>query len=509
MVKRIAWLILLLLWAVPAQAQTGGWSAWLFEGETGQMTQVDETGEVSFFFLPMPDGFDTYFRRVAVGRGGSPVAYIVYNNTTFQGQLVVASSGGVLTSFSLPLTFSDTFEFNTSEELFNEDNSALAYGYALDGGGWAIIILETRLNGTVTNTLRSEDTLVQALGLPGGFGLTPVIRQFAGRTVTFTLVQSGTEVIPEYDSYTWNLNTNTLTTNAAFPSLDADIFPATGETVMAFDDSRLPNQGSSFMFFQANSLHVYDPIAGARFPFYNTATESLVMPHFVQNGELILVNAGTASGETDQWRLIRRDGSLVGTLSTAVTINDVAGVPDGFVYTTEAFNPGSTSLVFVNTRDGLDAGVPVWSSQAGASPNIAWVGANVPAAQSSYMAWGTLADPVYIPNAVIPAAVPTAAQLSPSQLLGETPVVRGFLAVGGLALVNTTEGDQLNVRANPGTSAAVVGKLSNGARVTLLDGPRFAEGYTWWKVRTASGIEGWAVESVNENGTQLQTLLPG
>lgn len=509
MVKRIVGLILLLLWAFPVGAQTNNWTAWLFDGETGQMTQVDETGEVSFFFLPMPDGFDTYFRRVAVGHGGSPVAYIVYNSTTFQGQLVVASEDGLLTSFNLPLTISDTFELNAGEELFNEDNSALAYGYALDGGGWGIIVLETRLNGTVTNTLLSDDTMVETLGIPGDFGLTPVIRQFAGQSVTFTLVLSGTEVIPEYDSYTWNLDTNTLTTNAAFPSLDADVFPATGETVMAFSDDRLPNQSAEFIYFQANALHAYDPIAGARFPFYNAAAESLYSPRFVQNGELILTNASDASGETSQWRLIRRDGSLVGTLSTAVTINDVAGVPDGFVYTTEAFNPGSTSLVYVNTRDGLDAGVPVWSSQAGASPNIAWVGGNVIAAQASYMAWGTLADPVYIPNAVIPAIVPNTAPVSPAQLLGETPVVRGFLAVGGLALVNTTDGDQLNVRANPGTSAAVVGKLSNGARVTLLDGPRFAEGYTWWKVRTSSGIEGWAVESVNDNGTQLQTLLPG
>lgn len=81
--------------------------------------------------------------------------------------------------------------------------------------------------------------------------------------------------------------------------------------------------------------------------------------------------------------------------------------------------------------------------------------------------------------------------------------------MGGLATVNTTQGDNLNVRLGPGTNFAIAGKLPSGARVTLLEGPRFAEGLTWWKIRAASGLEGWAVESVNDNGTRLQTLLPG
>ncbi|MBI5671655.1 MAG: SH3 domain-containing protein [Chloroflexi bacterium] len=511
MIKRVLTaLALIVLAALPAAAQGDGWTAWLFEGATGQMTEVSDSGERSFFFLPKPPGFDTFFRRVAVGHGGSPFAYIVYNSATFQGQLAVASRDGLLTSFNLPLTVADTFEFNPSEDLFNEDNSALAYGYSLDGGGWAVIVLETWQNGAVTNQLRSDETRVEALGIPAGFGLTPVVRQFAARMVTFTLVQSGTEAASRYDSYTWDLNTNTLTLNPAFPGLDADMLPATGETVMTLNDDRLPNQGASFMFFQANSLHVYDPFAAARFPFYNAPAETLFSPEFIQNGELILVNASPASGETSQWRVVRRDGSVVGTLPASILMNDVAGVPDGFIYTTDTFNPGSTTLVHVNTRDGLDAGVPVWSSQAGASPVIAWAGGtSSTAAQAVYTAWAALAEPVYLPAGLAPAFVPTAALVSPNQLAAATPVVEGFLAVGGMAIVNTTEGDQLNVRAAPGTGAAIVGKLSDGARVSLLDGPRFAEGYTWWKIRTASGIEGWAVESVNDNSGRLQTLLPG
>ncbi|HEX2905590.1 MAG TPA: SH3 domain-containing protein, partial [Phototrophicaceae bacterium] len=270
---------------------------------------------------------------------------------------------------------------------------------------------------------------------------------------------------------------------------------------------RLTNHSAEFTFFQANALHIYDPFQGTRFPFYNAPEETLYSPRFIQNGELILVN-GDPSG---QWRILRRDGNAVGTLPSTVTINAVAGVPDGFIYTTDTFTPGATTLVYVNTRDGLDAGIPVWTSASNAAPVIAWAGntdTTAVTAQAALPAWAQLAEPIYAPGAT-PLPTPVSAQVSPGQLQNATPVVTSFLAVGRLATVNTTQGDQLNMRFGPGTSFEILGKLPAGVLVTLLDGPRFAEGLTWWKIRSSSGLEGWAVESVNDNGTQIQTLIPG
>jgi hypothetical protein len=196
----------------------------------------------------------------------------------------------------------------------------------------------------------------------------------------------------------------------------------------------------------------------------------------------------------------------LGTLSTAITINDVQGVPDGFVYTTNTFSPGVTTLVYVNTVDGLDNGAPVWSSGTDETWLIAW--ADGAAAEASlYVPWAQLAAPIVslgqAPLRVTPVVV------SPNQVSPATPVITRFLAVGGIALINTTEGDQLNIRLGPGRDFDVVARLSAGERVTLLEGPRAGDGFTWWKVRTGSGIEGWAVESVDDNGTRLQTLVPG
>lgn len=83
---------------------------------------------------------------------------------------------------------------------------------------------------------------------------------------------------------------------------------------------------------------------------------------------------------------------------------------------------------------------------------------------------------------------------------------RAALLVGYTATINTSDGDTLNVRANPGITARVVIQLEDDTVVTLLEGPLDADGYTWWRIQTADGTQGWVVESIPEEG--LQTLLP-
>ncbi|MBL8157342.1 MAG: SH3 domain-containing protein, partial [Anaerolineae bacterium] len=172
-----------------------------------------------------------------------------------------------------------------------------------------------------------------------------------------------------------------------------------------------------------------------------------------------------------------------------------------------------TTLVYVNTRDGLDAGVPAWSSAAGSVPVIAWAGGQTAAAQVAYTPWAQLAAPVYAPGQDGVALTPIPGQPvvvnAAAVNTGVTPIAPGVLTVGALATVNTTDGDQLNIRLGPGLNYEIAAKLNDGARVTLVEGPLSADGYVWWKIRTASGIVGWAVESVEENGARLQTLIPG
>ncbi|WP_426278995.1 SH3 domain-containing protein [Chryseobacterium sp. S-02] len=58
----------------------------------------------------------------------------------------------------------------------------------------------------------------------------------------------------------------------------------------------------------------------------------------------------------------------------------------------------------------------------------------------------------------------------------------------GASLTVATEESNLNIRQEPSTDAAVVGKAAKGASVTLVE----QTSDDWWKVKTADGQEGYA-----------------
>ena len=58
----------------------------------------------------------------------------------------------------------------------------------------------------------------------------------------------------------------------------------------------------------------------------------------------------------------------------------------------------------------------------------------------------------------------------------------------GSALTVATEESNLNIRQQPSTDAAVVGKAAKGSTVTLVE----QHSDDWYKIRTADGTEGYA-----------------
>jgi uncharacterized protein YgiM (DUF1202 family) len=58
----------------------------------------------------------------------------------------------------------------------------------------------------------------------------------------------------------------------------------------------------------------------------------------------------------------------------------------------------------------------------------------------------------------------------------------------GASLTVATEESNLNIRQEPSTEAAVVGKAAKGSSVTLVE----QTSDDWWKVKTADGQEGYA-----------------
>ncbi|MCC7448951.1 MAG: SH3 domain-containing protein [Anaerolineae bacterium] len=175
-------------------------------------------------------------------------------------------------------------------------------------------------------------------------------------------------------------------------------------------------------------------------------------------------------------------------MPSGTAIESVVGWQDGFLFMPPVVNPsGSPTLIVVNTLDGLDRGTIVWRGTPGAQQlHLIYTPGNLQG-EGPFTAWR---------------------QLAPAGVQANPPASTGGLIIGGAAIVNTTQGDKLNVRSGPGRTFLIVARLDAGTRVTLLEGPRSADGLTWWRIRTPSGAEGWVIESIVDQGAVIQTLIP-
>lgn len=74
-------------------------------------------------------------------------------------------------------------------------------------------------------------------------------------------------------------------------------------------------------------------------------------------------------------------------------------------------------------------------------------------------------------------------------ILTPTPIA---ISIGATVIVNV---DSLNIREDAGISQTRVTTAVNGDRFTVIDGPKDADNYTWWKIQDTADPtrEGWAV----------------
>jgi hypothetical protein len=81
----------------------------------------------------------------------------------------------------------------------------------------------------------------------------------------------------------------------------------------------------------------------------------------------------------------------------------------------------------------------------------------------------------------------------PAQPPGHEPLTgdKGIV-IGGVVWIAQEGGSSTHLRTHPhferGEDKA---RLSSGMQCTVVDGPEYEEGYTWWRVRTSDGHEGW------------------
>jgi uncharacterized protein YraI len=66
--------------------------------------------------------------------------------------------------------------------------------------------------------------------------------------------------------------------------------------------------------------------------------------------------------------------------------------------------------------------------------------------------------------------------------------VSGGFAIGDSVYVASTS---LNVRSGPGTGYTVDDVLPYGTTAIIVDGPIFADGYTWYEIEYSDPLYGW------------------
>lgn len=65
------------------------------------------------------------------------------------------------------------------------------------------------------------------------------------------------------------------------------------------------------------------------------------------------------------------------------------------------------------------------------------------------------------------------------------------LVIGGIAQVAQAGGLSLELRTRPSLDSGIIDRHPAGEQVTILYGPEFVDGHTWWRVRRIDGREGW------------------
>jgi hypothetical protein len=96
---------------------------------------------------------------------------------------------------------------------------------------------------------------------------------------------------------------------------------------------------------------------------------------------------------------------------------------------------------------------------------------------------------------VVDTATPPAAQVS-TEAVPPAPLP-GTFGVGAYVQISGTEGDGLRLRSTPGLQGQVKFLALESEVFQIRDGPRDADGYTWWFVVAPydESVQGWAVSN--------------
>lgn len=478
----------LALWdgaATPAQAG-GSWSAWLYNSGNGQLVHVFPDGAPAMTMaVPLPPGVTDPPSALTISRDGRYLAACYYDagyNPTIRVYDLVALAWLATYTPSGQIQGCGLTRYS-----FGPDSSLLAFGLlnhwpdpADPRPEWELIVMDIN-TGAVVHQLSSALPTLASLGR-SYTGVVPFVEAFDERVIAFRPVNWGTEGLCEYDGLVWQLDgTNQVNFSAPYGKNRLDLLLPNGELVWIETDESLP-KGTLMGPGCEHNVVIYSNKAGACHAVFHNGTV-LTNARFVDGGRKVAI--GSFNGTVTEWFYLDRGGATGGLPADLREVWDLWGTPDGYVFLRQAgASPPQVIYHRFDTSPTIPQATVAWTGASGEFWNIVWV--------------NPLTEGSGLPP--FPAISPAPAPVTPPPAPG-TPVV------GGQVRVNTTAGDLLRVRTGPGLGFTILTQLPNGEVVTVTDGPRTADGLTWWQVETPLG-PGWAVEGVMDGGTFLQTLIP-
>ncbi|MDX2077650.1 MAG: SH3 domain-containing protein [bacterium] len=498
-----------------SNAQPETWRAWLYSDSSGEMTQIDATGSIrASLILPKPTGYEsyTYPYFVAVAPTGDRVAYAL---TGANGESVLAVyhliNNAMIVTYPLPTPAQGalagtSLNYSPQPEVFSADGRFLAMSYYIDQN-WTLMVLDTQNSGSLL--VQSITSASPNVPVTTGVYELPVPVFFDFNIVHVVMAPIAGDGGLELVGYEWDYLTNTMTYSNAFRTIEHDIEPRTGEVIYAFRDYNFTDRTDEIIGIgvHQNTVQVYSPVLqDTAAPFYVDTTNIIDYAYFIQNGERILLRTSDITGATfGTYTVIDRVGAWQGTLPyQGVWAYAIFGTSDGFVFTISTSelatyfpfvqNANSTAVVFVDTKNfGItnNFGNVIYTDANGTNPRLVWVKDMTPSIPPNPTTWSILNPTVANNSPQQPVVAVNPTQPPVNTPVGNTisPTPTSGIVVGGMARVtNQTTG--LNVRSSANTGGAKVAELKPGDVVSVIGGPQYAQGYTWWQI-SMGGITGW------------------
>lgn len=495
--RRLSGLLMALFFlAMSVRAQAPDpFGAWMALPDKNQLIYLDVDGVAGAIDLPLPEGYAHISQdEFAVSPDGQTAAYTVYQSGYTRPAVAIYGipQRSVIANFS-PQGMLFTSLSVAPLRAFSADSRQLAVGYATEAG-WELAVVDLQ---TFALAGRLNHETPALAGLPRTPDTLPVPLDFrTGGSLAFALYDLSVPRASRYPAFVWNLTTSALRETPHYETPLLDVFVPTGEVVRAGVDDRLPKTDSYLPNAHYNALWRYSPALGTSAPVYADGTWTLNMVRFVQNGALLLV--GATDGIQTRHALIGRDGLGISEEPITQRIYDALGTRTGYLYATIAAD-GAPSVVHADLTTGESS--VLWTGEPlDHTPRLLWAGSSDPLTPyftdaADYTPWAELA----------PALADGGTSISAVEAGSTAVFTVPELEIGGKATIATSNGDSLNVRSDAGTAYEIRAKARPGTVVDVVDGPRDADGFTWWYIELPDGRAGWAVQSADGN----QTLVPG